>query len=392
VKRTRALFVFGTRPEAIKLAPVIQELRRRSESFSARICVTAQHRDMLDQVLSVFRLRPHYDLDIMRERQSLFAVTARTLRGLEPILAREQPDVLFVQGDTTTAFAAALAAFYRRVPVAHVEAGLRTYDLEQPYPEELNRRIISPIARFNFAPTLSAARNLRSERIPKESIFITGNTVIDALLHIARQPPPRFDFQLPTRNPKLILVTAHRRESFGAPLENICRALREIVRLCPDVAVVYPVHPNPSVREPVYRLLKSVDRIQLLPPIGYLPFVHLMKRSYLILSDSGGIQEEAPALGKPVLVLRDKTERPEAVRAGTARLVGTDPDQIVRVSLRLLRSRSEYVKMARAGNPFGDGRAAARIADFLEHNYGKRHQAPRPFVRPKMNTNGRNHR
>jgi UDP-N-acetylglucosamine 2-epimerase (non-hydrolysing) len=375
----RTLFIFGTRPEAIKLAPVIHEFRRRPRSFRVRICVTSQHRNLLDQALRVFRLNPHYDLDIMKEGQSLFDITTRSLCGIEPVLKQEKPDLLLVQGDTTTAFAAALAAFYLRAPVAHVEAGLRTHDLLRPYPEELNRRLISPIATFNFAPTATARRHLLSEGIPARSIFVSGNTVIDALLEIAARPAPSAIRHLSTTGRRLILVTAHRRESFGAPLESICQALRRIVDLVPDVEVVYPVHPNPRVQNPVLRRLSNVDRVHLLPPLDYLPFVHLLKQSYLILSDSGGIQEEAPALGKPVLVLRDKTERPEAVQAGTARLVGTDAGRIVRAVVELLHSRAAYQRMVRARNPFGDGKASERIADFLEYRYGRRLSAPRPF-------------
>lgn len=385
--KLRILHVFGTRPEAIKLAPVINELRRR-RTFQVSVCVTAQHRGLLDQVLEFFRLQPDYDLNIMTEHQTLFQITTKTLTRLQPVLRRERPDVLFVQGDTTTAFASALAAFYEHIPVAHVEAGLRTYDLTQPYPEELNRRLIAPIARFNFAPTATARKHLLAERIPRASIFVTGNTVIDVLLQVTRQTAPSGSLDRSvatllrrlTPSTKLLLVTAHRRENFGAPLENICQALRSLVQQAPDVEIVYPVHPNPNVAGPVFSLLGRTERIHLLPALDYFAFAHLLKRCYLVLTDSGGLQEEAPALGKPVLVLREKTERPEAIRAGTARLVGTDPRRILRMALRLLTSPLAYQRMARAHNPFGDGQAARRIADFLQFTYGYCRHPPHEFV------------
>jgi UDP-N-acetylglucosamine 2-epimerase (non-hydrolysing) len=371
--------VFGTRPEAIKLAPVIQELRRRP-GIRVRTCVTAQHRQLLDQVLPVFGLRPDFDLDIMTRGQTLTQITSRTLDRLTPVLHRTRPQLLFVQGDTTTALAAALAACYHRIPVAHVEAGLRTYDPNQPYPEELNRRLISPLAVYNFAPTPAAAANLRSERIAAQSVFVTGNTVIDALRDVAARLPVTGAASAGSDpGSRLILVTAHRRENFGPPLRGICQALLRLVHDFPDVRVTYPVHPNPNVRRTTFRLLQGRPRITLCPPLDYLPFIQLLRQSFLVLSDSGGIQEEAPALAKPVLVLRDTTERPEAVRAGTARLVGTDPERIFAEASRLLRSPAAYLRMARARNPFGDGRAAVRIADFLEYRHGLRARRPRPF-------------
>lgn len=380
MSRLRTLFVFGTRPEAIKLAPLVREFRRRRDVFRTRICVTAQHREMLDAVLRVFAIKPDHDLDIMRPGQTLFDVTGRALTRLEPVLETERPDVLLVQGDTTTAMVAALAAFYQRIPVAHVEAGLRTYDLQQPFPEELNRRLISPLAEFNFAPTPAAARNLFAERIPRAKVFVTGNPVIDALRQVTSRRASGVGRHPRPAARRMILVTAHRRENFGTPLENICRALRTLAETEPDLEIVYPVHPNPNVRVPVEQRLGAVPNIRLLPPLDYLPFADLMRQCYLILSDSGGIQEEAPALGKPVLVLRDKTERPEAIRAGTAKLVGTDPERILRAARRLLHSRAAYDRMARARNPFGDGRAAERTADFLEYRLGTRRTAPRPFT------------
>ncbi|MBI3694984.1 MAG: UDP-N-acetylglucosamine 2-epimerase (non-hydrolyzing), partial [Acidobacteria bacterium] len=328
----RVLFVFGTRPEAIKLCPLIKCLEQNPERFEVRVCVTAQHRSMLDQVLSAFGVAPHHDLDIMLADQTLAQLTARAVGALEPVLERERPDLVVVQGDTTTTFCAALAAFYARVRVAHVEAGLRTWDKFQPYPEEINRVLTTQVSDLHFAATEEAAQNLRAEGAPAGSIFVTGNTVIDAVLYISgklqtgRLARPEWPFLDSGR--KTILVTAHRRESFGDGFERICRALAALADR-PDVQIVYPVHRNPNVQEPVGRLLAGRAHIHLLEPLEYVPFVDLMMRSYLILSDSGGVQEEGPSLGKPVLVLREKTERPEAVRAGTVRLVGTDVERIL---------------------------------------------------------------
>jgi UDP-N-acetylglucosamine 2-epimerase (non-hydrolysing) len=366
VKR-RVVFCFGTRPEAIKLAPVIQELARHPKEFETVVLVTAQHRHMLDQVLCVFDIEPDYDLNLMKKGQSLSDVTSGVLRGVERVLKRGRPDMVIVQGDTTSALASALAAFYQRIPVGHVEAGLRTNDKYSPYPEEMNRRLVSSLADLHFAPTRGAKENLLREGVPRGRIRVTGNTVVDALKAVlqskAKWHVPVLDVIAPQN--RVILVTAHRRESFGAGFESICRALRMIVRRNTDVEVVYPVHLNPNVRKPVRAILGGVPGIHLIEPLEYLPFVRLMERAYLILTDSGGIQEEAPALGKPVLVMRDVTERPEAVKAGTAKLVGTDPDVIVLTTERLLRSGDAYRKMARARNPFGDGRASARIAGAL---------------------------
>jgi UDP-N-acetylglucosamine 2-epimerase (non-hydrolysing) len=360
----RVMFCFGTRPEAIKLAPVIRELARHPKELQPVVLVTAQHRQMLDQVLRVFDITPDYDLDVMRPGQSLADVTVAVLRGVEPVLRRARPDMIMVQGDTTSALAAALAAFYERIPVGHVEAGLRTSDKYSPYPEEMNRRLVSSLADLHFAPTRAARENLLREGVPRGRIHVTGNTVVDALKAMrgskAAWHVPVLDRIAPEQ--RVILVTAHRRESFGPGFERICRALRMIVERNPEVAVVYPVHLNPNVRKPVRALLGRTPRVYLIEPLEYLPFVRLMERAYLILTDSGGIQEEAPALGKPVLVMRDVTERPEAVAAGTAKLVGTDTDTIVSATERLLRSAAVYRKMARARNPFGDGRASRRIA------------------------------
>lgn len=387
----KVLSVFGTRPEAIKMAPVIQELRKHPDKLISKVCVTAQHRQMLDQVLRLFEIEPDYDLSIMQDDQSLSYVTARVLTELEDVIQKERPDWVLAQGDTTTTMAAGLAAFYQRVKVAHVEAGLRTGDKHRPYPEEMNRVIADHLADLHFAPTERAKQNLLREGIPEERVLVTGNTVIDALLWAAAQPPPPEVLALfrqlgiadeaegrrsrgaeensPPRPCSsaslLILVTCHRRESFGEPFKGICRALAEIARRYPDVHLVYPVHLNPHVREPAHRWLDGLPNISLIPPLDYLPFVHLMKRAYLILTDSGGIQEEAPSLGVPVLVLREVTERPEAVEAGTVRVVGTDRERIVAETLRLLEDAEAHEEMARTVNPYGDGHAAERIVRAL---------------------------
>ena len=367
--RLKLLFVFGTRPEAIKLAPVIRYFR---EHFAERIqvdtCVTAQHREMLDQVLNVFAIHPQYDLNVMRPDQTLASVTGLMLPALEKVLESSRPDLVFVQGDTTTTLCGALASFYARIQVAHVEAGLRTGDLHQPFPEELNRVIVSKLATIHFAATRQAAANLDSEGIPPERIEVTGNTGIDALLHVKRgletgelaSACPLF---VPNGS-KLILVTAHRRESFGAGIQQICTALLAIAE-SRDVHIVYPVHPNPRVAEPVRQLLSGHSRITLTDPLDYVSFVDLLRRACLILTDSGGIQEEAPSIGKPVLVLRDKTERPEAIQAGTAILVGTNANDIVVNTERLLTNASEYQRRSQLKNPYGDGTASATIAEYL---------------------------
>ncbi len=364
---TKVLTVFGTRPEAIKLAPVLVELAKHQNEVVSKICVTAQHREMLDPFLKIFEIKPDYDLNIMRPNQSLFEVTTRALTGLKDVLETERPDIVLVQGDTTTAFAAALAAFYCKIPVGHVEAGLRTLDKYRPFPEEINRRLISHLADLHFAPTARAKENLLAEGIDISSIFVTGNTVIDALFMILDRTKPQDPLQDLELDPnkRLILVTAHRRENFGEGLVNICRALKKIVRQAPDVEIVYPVHLNPNVRSTAEKFLRGVKRVHLIEPLDYIAFVHLMKRAYLILTDSGGIQEEAPSLGKPVLVLRETTERPEAIEAGVAKLVGTKTENIVEATLQLLQDTQEYKKMASAQNPFGDGMAAKRIVHIL---------------------------
>lgn len=354
----RILFVFGTRPEAIKLAPVIAELRRDPASFDVRVCVTGQHREMLDQVLALFGITPDFDLALMQPDQSLTDVAAGVLIEVRRVIGELAPRVVVVQGDTTSAMAAGLAAFYAGVDVAHVEAGLRSGDLSAPWPEEANRRLLSVVTRFHFAPTEEAREHLLREGA--REVFVTGNTVIDALLRVR-------DVELPMLTPgrRLVLVTGHRRENFGAGLESICHALADLVREFDDVEVVYPVHLNPNVRQPVHAILGGMDRVQLIEPVDYPTFVALMKRSTLILSDSGGVQEEAPSLGKAVLVMRDTTERPEAVRAGNVRLVGTSRERIAAEAGALLRDPDRLAEMARVRHPFGDGHAAERIADVL---------------------------
>ena len=361
--------IVGTRPEAIKMAPVYLALKAEPQ-IRATLLATAQHRQMLDQVLAVFGIQPDVDLDLMRPDQTLAQVTARVVEGVQVALADMRPDAVLVHGDTTTCFCSALAAAYERIPIGHVEAGLRTYDFDAPWPEEINRRLTDPICRWCFAPTQSAVENLRSERIPDDRIFVTGNTVIDALLlarDMARNRAPAIadlpDGALVGR--RLILVTGHRRESFGEPFRQFCLALRDIVRQHADTAVVYPVHLNPNVRKPVGEILRGQDRIHLIEPLEYLPFVHLMDRSHIIITDSGGIQEEAPSLGKPVLVTRTVTERPEAVRSGLAKLVGTDRDTIVQSAAELLTDADVYQRMSHGENPYGDGNASRRIVEVL---------------------------
>jgi UDP-N-acetylglucosamine 2-epimerase (non-hydrolysing) len=366
------LFVFGTRPEAIKLAPVIDELKR-DPAFRVRVCVTGQHREMLEQVLRLFDIVPDVDLELMQRDQELGALAASILTGVGEVLRDARPDVVIVQGDTTSAFAAGLAAFYAGVDVAHVEAGLRSGDISAPWPEEANRRLLSVVTRFHFAPTEDARANLVREGVDPARVHVTGNTVIDALQKtVARIAGDdalraRLDAELAflDRNRRLILVTGHRRESFGAGFESICHALADIAREHDDVEIVYPVHLNPNVSEPVHRILGGQERIHLIDPVDYLTFVALMTRSDFILTDSGGVQEEAPTLGKPVLVMRDTTERPEGVRAGNVRLVGTQREAIVAAASLLLRDRAEHAKMSRPSDVFGDGTAAVRIAAIL---------------------------
>ncbi|AVF36653.1 non-hydrolyzing UDP-N-acetylglucosamine 2-epimerase [Rahnella sikkimica] len=372
----KVLTIFGTRPEAIKMAPLVHALSQDT-LFESKVCVTAQHREMLDQVLRLFEITPDYDLDIMKPGQVLTEITSRILTGLKPVLETFKPDVVLVHGDTATTLSASLAAFYHQIPVGHVEAGLRTGDLTSPWPEEGNRVLTSHLAQWHFAPTETARANLLRENIPSRGIFITGNTVIDALLWVrerlnndaemAQQLADKYPFLQDDK--KLILVTGHRRESFGGGFERICSALAEIALQHPDVQIVYPVHLNPNVSEPVNRILYGIDNIVLIDPQDYLPFVYLMDKAYLILTDSGGVQEEAPSLGKPVLVMRETTERPEAVDAGTVRLVGTNAAKIVEEVNRLLTDKSEYESMSRAHNPYGDGHACQHILEALKKHW-----------------------
>lgn len=371
MKGKKVLLVFGTRPEAIKMAPLVLELQSRAE-LEVEVCVTAQHREMLDQVLELFQLTPKYDLNLMQPGQDLYDITSRALLGLKAVLEQAKPDLVLVHGDTTTTFASALAAFYQRIPVGHVEAGLRTGNIYSPWPEEINRKLTGSLTSLHFAPTNKASENLLAENVAPDSIHITGNTVIDALITVEKRIKQdtsmsnklaaQFEFLDP--NKKLILVTGHRRESFGDGFENICQALRTLA-MQDDVQVLYPMHLNPNVREPVNRILKGIDNVFLIEPQEYLPFVYLMSRSYIILTDSGGVQEEAPSLGKPVLVMRDTTERPEAVAAGTVKLVGTDYDCIVKEAMSLLTNKEAYEQMSFAHNPYGDGKACQRIADII---------------------------
>lgn len=364
----RVLAVMGTRPEAIKMAPVVNELRRRSPRFEVAVCLTAQHRQLLDQVIEVFALPVDYDLNLMRPNQTLFDITADVVRGMGDVIAQAKPDVVLVHGDTTTSFATALASYYRQVKVGHVEAGLRTYDKLRPFPEEMNRRMADDLCDYHYAPTPQSRENLLKENIPDTHIVVSGNTVIDALLEVAARPYAFTDPALEAlgQSRRLMLVTAHRRESFGDAFDAMCRAIRDLVRANPDIEAVYPVHPNPNVRRAVDAFLAREERVHLIDPLDYVTFVHLLKKSAIVLTDSGGIQEEAPALGKPVLVMRDVTERPEAIQAGTALLAGTEYDAIVGHVQRLLDNPAAYAGMANAVNPYGDGKARFRIADHLE--------------------------
>lgn len=376
----KILSVFGTRPEAIKMAPIVR-LLGQTHGVESRVCVTAQHRQMLDQVLTLFQIRPDYDLDLMRENQSLSELSASIFANLDVVFNDFYPEWILIQGDTTTVAITSLLAYYRRIKVGHVEAGLRTYDKWQPFPEEINRRVASVIADLHFAPTEWSRQNLLRENISGKSIIVTGNPVIDALSFVAEQDEPQEIKELLRRlgvkqsgageletdslaAKRLILVTAHRRENFGEPIENICRALQALAARG-DVEIVYPVHLNPNIHEPVNRILKDIEHITLLPPLDYLPLVHLMKRATLILTDSGGIQEEAPAFGIPVLVMRETTERPEGVEAGVLKLVGTHAGHIVQEVNALLDNSTEYTKMSKTSNPYGDGRAAQRIVAAL---------------------------
>jgi UDP-N-acetylglucosamine 2-epimerase (non-hydrolysing) len=367
IKR-KILCVVGTRPEAIKMAPVILALKKLAD-FDVRVLATAQHRHLLDQVMQVFGIDPDIDLDIMRRNQALTTLTARLLLDLDDVLLAEKPDAVLAQGDTTTVMTVALACFYHKIPFGHVEAGLRTWDMQNPFPEEMNRVIAGRLAKWHFAPTKSSRQNLLREGVADADIVVTGNTVIDALLSVADRVAPLPDGLDPAK--RLILMTAHRRENFGEPFEQVCRAVLALLERNPDVQVLYPVHPNPNVRETAHRLLGAHPRAVLCEPLDYLPFVAAMKRAYLILSDSGGVQEEAPALGKPVLVLRQETERPEAVEEGVVKLVGTDFDVITSEAQRLLDDEDAYRAMARGVSPYGDGKAAGRIVQILLQHFNE---------------------
>lgn len=368
----KVALIVGTRPEAIKMAPVALRMRQMPDAFHPILIATAQHREMLDQVLTLFDLQPDYDLNVMRPDQSPFEVTTGVLTRLQPVLQKERPDLVMVQGDTTSTFTGALAAFYLKIPVAHVEAGLRTYNKYQPFPEEINRHLVSVLADWHFAPTEWARANLLQEGIPPERIFVTGNTVVDALqIILARPAPPLPDFVLRlSPEQRLLLVTAHRRENWGQPLQHICRALRALAQRFPEVVIAFSVHLNPNVQSIVSQELQGIPRIHLLEPIAYPAFVHLMSRSYFILTDSGGIQEEAPSLSKPVLVLREVTERPEGVEAGVLKVVGTNTEWIVAEATRLLTDEVAYREMAQRRNPYGDGHAAERILAILQRGWG----------------------
>ena len=379
--KIKVMSIFGTRPEAIKMAPVVRELMQHTDEIETRTLVTAQHREMLDQVLHLFHIVPDYDLNIMAAGQTLFDITTRAMMGINEVFQQERPDLVLVHGDTTTTFAGALAAFYHQIPVGHVEAGLRTHDIYSPFPEEMNRRLTGGIATLHFAPTPTAHANLLAEGVPERRIFVTGNTVIDALHHIVRP-----DYVLPTElagvdfaNHRVLLVTTHRRENLGEPMRHVYRAIRSIIEQMDDVEVVFPVHRNPKVREIVREELGGIPRVHLIDPLDYEPFANLMARVDIVLTDSGGIQEEAPSLGKPVLVLRDTTERPEAVTAGTVRLIGTDEQRVYDETMRLLTEPTAYTHMAEAVNPYGDGEASRRIIEAILYHAGHSHTKPEPF-------------
>lgn len=385
MKKIKVLSIFGTRPEAIKMAPLIKELEKE-ERIKNYVCITAQHREMLDQVLEIFAIKPDFDLDIMQPRQDLATITTRALADLYHVIKKLKPDIVLVHGDTSTTFAGALAAFYNKIPVGHVEAGLRTHDKYSPYPEEINRVLTGKIAEMHFVPTVKNKENLIKENI-KEGIYITGNTVIDALKHTVN---PNYVFKDPELKAldfsrgKYVLVTAHRRENLGEPLENICRAIKKLVTEFSDLKVIYPVHLNPVVRETVGAILSGIDRILLIDPIDVLDMHNLMARSHLVMTDSGGLQEEAPSLGKPVLVLRTTTERPEAVEAGTVKLVGVKEDDIYMMARRLLTEKQLYETMSKAVNPYGDGKASQRIVQAILYRFGFT-KKPGEFLRKEMN-------
>ena len=381
MKKVKVMAVFGTRPEAIKMCPLVLELKKY-ENIEPIVCVTAQHREMLDQVLDVFGIKPDYDLDIMKTRQSLAGITTRVLEGMEDVLKKEKPDIVLVHGDTSTSFVAALAAFYEQIPVGHVEAGLRTYDIYSPFPEEMNRQLTGRIAELHFSPTQRNYDNLIKENVDAEKIYITGNTVIDALKTTVKD---NYEFEneclknIDFENKRVIVVTAHRRENLGKPLQDICTAIAEIVDEYPDTEVVYPVHLNPAVREVAWGILGEKDRVHLIDPLDVMELHNAIARSFMVMTDSGGIQEEAPALAKPVLVLRRETERPEAVTAGTVKIAGVDKDVIKKLAKELLDDPAEYAKMAQAANPYGDGEASRRTCEAILYAFGVSDKKPDKF-------------
>ena len=372
MNKIKVMSVFGTRPEAIKMAPLVLELEK-NPNIESVVCVTAQHRQMLDQVLEIFNIKPDYDLNIMKERQTLVGITARVLEGLDEVIKEAKPDIVLVHGDTSTSFVGALAAFYNQTMVGHVEAGLRTYDIYSPFPEEMNRNLTGRIATMHFSPTVQNKNNLLKENVSEENIYITGNTVIDAMKTTVKD-----DFVFETEllnkidfeNKRVITMTAHRRENLGKPLENICRAVKRLVEKYEDVEIVYPIHMNPAVRETVNAIIGGMDRVNIIEPVNVDELHNLMARSYMVMTDSGGIQEEAPSLAKPVLVLRRETERPEAVGAGTVKIAGVDEDVIFDMASELLDSKEAYNKMAQAANPYGDGNASLRIIDAILYKFG----------------------
>ncbi|MEZ4778110.1 MAG: UDP-N-acetylglucosamine 2-epimerase (non-hydrolyzing) [Flavobacteriaceae bacterium] len=374
------LIIFGTRPEAIKMAPLVKAFKSRTEQFNTKVCITAQHREMLDQVLDFFEIIPDYDLDLMKPDQNLYQLTANIITGLQPVLEEFKPDYVYVHGDTTTTMAASIAAFYSGAKICHVEAGLRTHNKWAPFPEEINRSIAGRVCDYHFAPTEKSKENLVLENIKKNQILVTGNTVIDALNYSVKKVTSSSfeDVEISELkkalkpNAKIILVTGHRRENHGQGFIDICSALKEIALGFPEVQIIYPVHLNPNVQKPVYKLLNNIDNILLIPPLSYPAFVWLMNISYLIITDSGGVQEEAPSLGKPVLVMRETTERPEAVSAGTVKLVGTSKEKIVLEATKLLNNKDEYIAMSRLHNPYGDGKACERIVDFVNRLQNER--------------------
>lgn len=385
MKKIRVMSVFGTRPEAVKMAPLVKALEKQSEIESI-VCVTAQHREMLDQVLTLFDIKPDYDLDIMKERQTLTGITSRVLEGLDKVLDEAKPDIVLVHGDTTTSFVAALAAFYKQIKVGHVEAGLRTYNKYEPFPEEMNRKLTGSLTDLHFSPTPLAMENLLKENVSKEHIFVTGNTVIDAIKHTVEE---KYHFTVEVlndidyKNRKVITMTAHRRENLGEPLENICEAVKALVEAHKDVEVVYAVHKNPAVREVVFGILGDMERVHLVEPLDLKDMHNLMKRSYLVMTDSGGLQEEVPSLGKPVLVLRNVTERPEGIEAGTLKLAGITKERIYELAEDLLTNKGHYEEMAQAKNPFGDGYASERIIQAILFEFGKLEVRPEDYCYKK---------